>query len=504
MRALIGVLILAAGVGAFVKLRPLLWSVEEEAYLTCESHTGEFNFDITERGELESSASTEVRCEVESTDRNGTKILEIIPEGTTVKQKDQLIRFDDSGLRSNRVLQEIALNTARAAVTQAKNEVESAEFAKREYELGTFPQEEQKAESELFAAKETLQRAEESLEYKRQMARKGFADLVAVDAQFVTVGKHRRELAVAETKLMVLRDYTKVKTLRKHEADIDTAKAKLASEEAKLNLENEKLARIDEQIGKCTVLAPCAGQVIYDHSQDRWGGDEGIIKEGAFVYERRIVIQIPDPAKMRVKAKIPEARIDRLKTGMSATIEVEGLPGVKLQGVVTKVNSFPAEGNWYNSSVKEYETTIDIPTPPPGLRPGMTAQVSIRAEHLDSALQVPLQAVVEVNEGHYCLQRGDAGELVPRPVRLGSANEKHLVIEEGLASGAVLLLDPRSRLTAWKDLPAPLAVVKKPDTAAPAAKPDSTPTTPATTGSAAQPEVAQSTTTPAASAAPAN
>ncbi|MCA9053107.1 MAG: HlyD family efflux transporter periplasmic adaptor subunit [Planctomycetaceae bacterium] len=453
--------LLVAAAAAFAVVGPDLWPKPKEDFLTCQAQLNEFNLDITERGELESSASLEIRCEVESKNGSGTKILEIVPEGTTVKEGDLLIRFDDSGLKNDRTLQEIAVNSAQAAVTQAKNELDSTEFAKREYELGTFPQEKQKAESELFTAKENLERAEEKLAYKRRMARKGFANAATVDAEFLATAKSRRELEAAETKLRVLDEYTKVKTLRKHDTDIDTANAKVAAETAKLKLETEKLALIDEQIGKCLVNAPRGGQVIYDHSQDRWGGGDHIIKEGAMVYRRRVVLRMPDAACMQVKAKIPESKVDRLKEGMVAEIEVEGLPDVKLQGVVKKVNPFPAEGNWFNSSVKQYETTIDIPDPPPGLRPGMTAEVAIRAEHIAAVVQVPLQAVAEVNGGHYCLQIDEEGGLVPRPVVIGSVNDTHLVIRDGLTDGNTLLLDPRPRLADWETLPPPLLTQQK-------------------------------------------
>jgi HlyD family secretion protein len=476
VRALVGLLLLAGLAAAGLWLQSSIWSATVDDYLTCRAVIQEFNFDITERGELESSASLEIRCEVESKDGKGMKIIEIVAEGATVKAGDLLVRFDDSGLRNDRTQQEIAINTATAAVTQARNEVDSAELAKREYEHGTFLQEDQKADSEVYVAKENLERAEANLTYKRRLAGKGFTTLTAVDAEFFAVAKFRRELAAAETKRNVLREYTKVKTLRKHDADIDTAKAKLVSEEAKLQIEKDKLTKIDEQIAKCIVRAPRGGQVIYDHSQDRWGGDDRIIKEGSFVYERRVVIEMPDPTKMQVLAKIPESRIDKLKIGMTAEIEVEGLPGKKLNGVVTKVNSFPAEGNWYNSSVKQYETTVDIPQPPAGLRPGMTAQVSIRAEHLDSALQVPLLAVAEINGCHYCLCRQPNGSLTPRAVRLGSSNEKHLVVNDGLAANDELVLDPRARLSKIEDLPAALVAQPAP-TQAPATSPAETATT---------------------------
>jgi multidrug efflux pump subunit AcrA (membrane-fusion protein) len=379
-----------------------------------------------------------------------------------------LVRFDDSGLRSERTLQEIAVNTAQAATAKAANDLESAEFAKKEYEFGTFIQEEEKAESELFVAEENLRRGEEYLRYSKKLEERGYTSTAATEADEFAVEKYRKELGVAETKLKVLREYTREKTLKKHDADIKTAAAALQSESAKLELENQKLTSIDAQIAKCIVKAPRGGQVVYDHDQDQWRGSDYAIKEGAVVYERRVVMRMPDPTQMRVKAKIAESKIDRLKTKMPATMQIEGLPGVVLKGSVSKVNDFPAEGNWFNASVKEYEVTVDVIDPPPGLRPGMTAQVAIRVEQVPEALQVPVQAVAEIEGRHFCVVRQDGGKLAPRAVALGTSNDKFLVIREGLQADEELLLDPRAR---FKKMTLPeekvLAADQRPQPAAP-------------------------------------
>lgn len=431
-----------------------LWSSPAGGeFVTCVAREGEFVYELTERGELESSANLEIRCEVESKDGKGMKILEIVPEGTVVQEGAFLIRFDDSGLRNERTLQEIALNNAQAAATQAKNDVESAEFAKKEYELGTYRQEEEKLESELFVARENLRRGQDLLEHTKRLASRGYVNQAATEAEVFAVAKCKKELGVAETKLRVLREYSKEKTLRKHDADIGTARAKLRSEEAKLELEQEKLKNIDAQILKCVVKAPRAGQVIYNHDQDDWGGADHVIKEGTVVYERRVVLRMPDLTRMQVKARIAESKIDRLEPGQPAVMEIEGLPGVTLRGQVTKVNDFPAQGSWFRGSVKEFETTVVVDSPPEGLRPGMTAKVAIVVERLPLALQVPMQAVAEVNGTHYCLQRRPNGRWEPRPVKLGTSNEKFLVIHDGVTAGDELLLSPRDRLVEWDSLP---------------------------------------------------
>ena len=82
---------------------------------------GEFFTDIVERGELESSANVELRCEVASSE--GVRILEIVAEGTPVAVGDVIVQLDDSTLQKDLATQKIAVNTAEAAFSKATNEV---------------------------------------------------------------------------------------------------------------------------------------------------------------------------------------------------------------------------------------------------------------------------------------------------------------------------------------------------------------------------------------------
>ncbi len=57
----------------------------KSAVITAAVERGDLPITVVERGELESSKSVEVRCEVEGKE---TKLVTILPEGTAVK-KDQ-------------------------------------------------------------------------------------------------------------------------------------------------------------------------------------------------------------------------------------------------------------------------------------------------------------------------------------------------------------------------------------------------------------------------------
>jgi len=440
-----------------------------EAFITQRVTAGLFVHDVVERGELESSANTAVRCEVQSrtAGTNGVKILEIVPEGTVVNQGDFLVKFDDAALQADRTTQQINLSSAEATSAQSANDLDAAIYARKEYEFGEFESEKEKLNGEILVARENTSRAEETVQHSEKLTRRGYLSRSRLRSDQFDLAKAQSELKTASTKLKALTDYTWMKKIKELDAKVKTCEAKLKSDEAKLALEQQKLAKLDEQIKKCVIHAPVAGQVVYDHEQDNWRGAEYQIKQGAVIHEQRVVIRLPDPKQMQVVAKVAEARIDLVKPGMTATIEVEGLPGVTLQGKVTKVNEYPESENWFNSSVKQYATKVQVDSPPTGLRPGMTAKVAIRVESIPAALQVPVQSVVERGGKHYCLLvRGT--HLEPREVLIGSTNEKFLVIRDGLIKDEEVLVNPRVHLASVQ-LPAVAEPVASP--AAPKAEP---------------------------------
>ncbi len=429
------------------RYRERIWPPATDDLVTHKVHVDTFIHDVTERGEVQSYSNVELRCEVQSRNMSGVAIIEIVPEGTLVKKGDFLVQLDDSALQTDRTAQQIAVSSSAALVSQAVNDLESAQVAKLEYEFGTFKQEDEKLQSELFVAEENFRRAEEYLRYSQKLAARGYVSPIQLEADRFAVEKARKELDVAKTKLEVLNKYTKLKTIKKHEADIKTNEAKFKAEEAKHQLEVDKLNLIESQIAKCTIIAPEDGQVLYNHEMDDWRGNEDMtIKAGTLVRERQVIIRLPDPKKMHVETKISESRVDLVKVEMAATIQIDALPGTELRGIVRKVNAYPAAGHWMNQSVKEYEGYVEIQEPPAGLRPGMTAQVSIRVETTPDAMQVPVQAVVERNGKHYCLLT-KAGKLEPREVLIGATNDKFLIIRDGLLENEEVVLNPRAHLS---------------------------------------------------------
>lgn len=426
-------------------LVPTAWSTVKEKPLTGNVIVGSFTHAIVERGDVASSSNVEVRCEVQlRNSMSGTAILEIVPEGTFVEAGDFLVRLDDSSLQNELTLQQIDCNSSIAAVIGAQTAVETAKLSLSEYDSGTFKQEEEQYQSEIFVAEENFRRAEEYLKYSRRLAAKGYVTPIQLEADRFAVEKAQKELDVAQTKLKVLREYTKQKMLKQLEAAVRTAEAQLEAAREIDSVEQARLQKIQEQIAKCHIVAPTAGQVVYANDNSGRGGEDVVlIEEGRTVRERQILVRLPNPKKMQVTAKINEARIDLVKPGMKTRVKVDALPDLVLEGRVRRVSEYPLQQySSYTAHIKEYATEIDILDPPPGLRPGMTAQAAVIVEERSEATQVPLQAVFERDGRYYCLTHAETG-LEAKQVRVGPTNDKFVVVEAGLRGDEEVVMTPQ-------------------------------------------------------------
>jgi len=411
----------------------------------------DFRLEVTERGEIMASGVTEVRSLVKSKNATGVAIMQVVPEGTEVKEGDFLVELDSSALEEERTMQRIAYNTAQAAMIESQNIYETALISKREYLEGTFVQERQLYESEVFVAEENLNRAREYVEFSRKLATKGYVNQLQLEADQFAVEKSSKELDAARTTLRVLEEFTREKMVKQLESDIAISEAKWEADKNSFQLEREKLYEIEDQIAKCTITAPRDGVVVYAHQRDRRGDNNFIVEEGALIRERQTIIEIPDPTSMQVELTINESMVQYIQEGLPAKIVPVGFGDRVLRGKVINVNQYAEPTGWRKANVKEYKALVSLPSPPPGMRPGMTASVTILCEEIDDALQVPVQSVHAHGGDFYCLVFKN-GKWEPRKVTCGPTNDRFFVIEEGLEENDRVAMNPR-RYLSYVNLP---------------------------------------------------
>lgn len=422
------------------------------ACVTADVVEAPFVHEIWERGEIQSSNNVEVACEVKSV--GGVSILEIVPEGSVVKTGDFLVRLDDSVLQRELIQMEMACWNSESLVKDADADLKAARLELIEYAEGTYLQAEEQIQSELFVAKENLRRAEEYLSYSRKMNQRGYVSNVQIEADEFSVEKARKELDSVNTKLRVLQEYTKSKKTTLLQAAIETAEGRLRSRTKAWELDQLRLKEIKDQIQKCTLVAPADGQVVYANDQERRGSSgDLLVALGRPVRERQVIIRLPDQNRMRVVAKVHESRIKHLQPGMESTVTLDAHPDTKLRGVVSTIGDYPLPTySVYLAHIKEYEVVVEIETTLPNLRPGMSAEVTVVVNQLPSAVQVPVNAVLERAGRFFSAIPLAEGGFETREIRTGPLNETNIVVEAGLQAGEkVALAFPE--LDTYLDLP---------------------------------------------------
>jgi multidrug efflux pump subunit AcrA (membrane-fusion protein) len=204
-----------------------------------------------------------------------------------------------------------------------------------------------------------------------------------------------------------------------------------------------RLARLEQQVARCTIRAPHDGQVILAHKPKR-----GVrIQEGLAVRQKQPLIYLPDLAQLEVHVWLHETVVDRVRPGMRARVRPEGLCRT-LPGEVVSIDVMPITDTTGadDSEVKYYQGRVRLAEVPPDLRLGETTEVEIDVSVRQSALVVPAEAVVR-EDGHYvCYVVGPDG-LGRRRVSLGDATVNWQEIVGGLAEGEAVAL-PRASRTA--------------------------------------------------------
>jgi multidrug efflux pump subunit AcrA (membrane-fusion protein) len=433
VKTLFSILLLTVCLGAAVyagwKRLQVSVKIDPPQQVTAQKKT--FIHEILERGSVDSASNVEIRCQVESA--GGLTIISVVPEGAVVKKGDLLVELDSSTLRENVTKQRIAVLASKSKLAQSEADLKTAELTLQEYLKGKFEEEKKTIENDIFAAEESVRTQEDNLAFYKRLLERGYVTDSKVAADIIELDKAINERDIAKLKLEVLNTYTKEKNLVQYKATIASNQAKVESDKQSLQLDEERLEHLENQLKLCRIVAPQDGQVVY--YMPRWGGDEDLIKEGKKVYERQILLRLPDPTQMQVKGLVNEANIRLVKIGQTASIRLEAFPNQVFGGIVRVVNDYPEPGNWMGGSMsKEYMTTISILDPPEGIKPGLTAEARITVNEIHDALVLPIQAIFEHSGKTYALtfQNGKWDKI---EIKTGASNDKEVVILEGLKEG---------------------------------------------------------------------
>ncbi len=435
---------------------------------------------VTERGNLESQFDVQVLCEVDDVSGdgiNGTPIVWIVENGSSVKEGELLVELDSTPLRDRLDEQVLDAQAANANHIQAKvayenqvtqNEtnlaeaelaVELAKLAVKQFEDeegGTFQIELQEIELLVQEAEAGQLIEKTNLEGTEQLYKLGYRSSGELAQARLNALKAERNLATTLSKRRELVEYQYKKRKmelegalasaerereqvgRNNEAILAQAKAKMDAAAEALEKEEELLARYTDQVEKCKIYAPQDGMVAYA-TGNRWNREE--IRAGAPVRPRQAILSLPNLQRMQVKTAVHESVLDRIKKGLNASIRVDAFPDRQYNGTVQSVAVLPDQGGWMSSDTKVYSTVVTIDQEVEQLKPGMTAVVQIHVDHLRDVLAIPVQSIVQIGNSTWVYVQ-EKGHPARRAVELGVTNDRFVQIRNGLSFGDQVVLNP--------------------------------------------------------------
>ncbi|MDD3588182.1 MAG: efflux RND transporter periplasmic adaptor subunit, partial [Thermoguttaceae bacterium] len=394
---------------------------------------GTFVHEVNGKGNAESAKNIDITCQVEGS----VTVIWIISEGEVVKEGEELVLLDSSNIEDKLNTQQSTYSTSLANVASAQATLQTAELSLEEYIEGTFQQEWTKIENTIYSSKQTQKQKGDSVRFTERLVQLGYTTTSQLDVDRVAEQSAINTVQSSLLEQLVLLKYTSEKKITELISSIETARANVDSKNYTNLLDKNRLDYYRKQFENCTIKAPQDGQVVYANQDNRrFASESEMIKEGASVRERQVLIRLPDPTQMQVKAMINESNISSVRVGMKAIIAFDAMANRTFQGTVIKVNQYP-EVVWM-SSAKDYVTLIRIDGPTDDLRAGLTAEIRVIAEKIDNVLMLPIQAVVEINRKTYCLQNHD-GVWNYKEVLLGPTNDKQVVILAGLEEGEVVV-----------------------------------------------------------------
>lgn len=433
---------------------------------------GNMLISIVEGGTLRAANQVDIVSQVEGQAR----IIYLIPEGTQVERGDLLVELDSSEIEENLTQRQIAHQNAISQFTEAtenlaitRSEADSeialaelrlefAEVDQKKYSDGDWPQLMRNAQAAIHLASEELTRASERLQNTIRLQERGFATLSERQADELSVTRRQLEYERSKEEERLLHAYEHPRRLRELESEfqqagaaldrarsraasqISQAEANLAARKATLDLEANRLARVETQLKNTRIYAPQSGLVIYEN-----GDRDEIPAEGMIVRQRQELIELPDLSQMVVEVMVHESQISHVRRGQLAIVTIDAMPDRHFRGRVQRVAVLPnPQSRWMNPDLKVYTTEVLIEDELPEINPGVSAQVEIIVSQLQDVLHVPIQSVATL-QGERVVFRYNGAKYEPVAVEIGMFNDSFVEVRSGLTEGDSILLSPPRR-----------------------------------------------------------
>ena len=299
-------------------------------------------------------------------------------------------------------------------------------------------------------------------------ARGAVSEALAREAQ-ARAALMRAEQAATRARALHERDRSLIS-----DADLETAQTELSVqtallEAARFGVDQARAALTEaaDQLSKTVIRSPLDGIVTRLNVEE---GETAIV--GMMNNPGSLLLTISDLSVMEAVVEVDETDLPRIELGDSAFIEIDAFPRQRFHGVVTEIGHSavisPETSQQAGANTEtDYQVVVQLSSPPPTLRPDLSATADIITATRDQALAIPIVALTvrergdiegpptesqearaaaqafepeqEDQEGVFVLREGKAHFT---PVDIGIAGNEYFEVVVGLAEGDTVVSGP--------------------------------------------------------------
>ena len=325
-------------------------------------------------------------------------ITSLVRPGTMVRAGDLVVEFDRQDQLKNALDRRVELNDLEQQIRKKQAEGNAARA---------------RDDSELMQAQSSLGRAQLEI-LKNEMLPK------------IQAEKNTQALEEAQAKVRQLKT---TYDLKRAAADADLRILQIRRDRAA-----NAMRQAESNADRMAIKSPIGGMAVL---RSIWKSNNmAEVQEGEEVRSGMPIVDVVNPASMRVRAKVNQADIGVLKPGLSVRIGLDAYPDLSFTGRVSQISPL-AVTSALSPKVRNFIALIAVDGAHPNLMPDLTASLDVEIERQPRALIVPRDALRF--DGEQVLVRVRKGnDVADQTVTVGSMNAHEAVITSGLTDGAVI------------------------------------------------------------------
>jgi HlyD family secretion protein len=351
-------------------------------------------------GTVEAVESTSIQApRLAGQNNNSLVIMRLVPNGSTVKPGDMLVEFDRQ--------------------EQLRNALD------RKADLTDLEQQIKKRQADEVAAKASddsaLQQAQDALA-------KAKLELIKND-MLPKIEAEKNDLAHEQAQAQ-LKQLQETYTLKRAAAAADIHVLEIRRDRSETTMK-----QAESNAERMFVSSPLPGVAVI---KTTWKNNGNMVEfaEGDEVRPGQPVVEVVNPAVMRVRARVNQADINELRGGQTVHVGLDAYPELSFTGAVTQISPIGQQST-LSPKVRNFVVLVVVKGSNPSLMPDLTASLDVELERTPGALVVPRDAIVSNGEQTYVMaQRG--GRFERRDVAVGAASAYETVVTNGLAEGTVI------------------------------------------------------------------